>query len=135
MSFPAATLILSNSVSKEHQGIAASLVATIVNYSISLGLGFAGTVEVHLNRGGRTPQDILRGYRGAFYLGIGLAGLGMLISSIFLLRSYWRDRKAMRSSQAPFTLLSYDLEEYVPTQAKQQAPTPANPSVNLTRPG
>ncbi|KAK3941159.1 major facilitator superfamily-domain-containing protein [Diplogelasinospora grovesii] len=33
MSNPAATILLSNSVSKEHQGIAASLVVTTVNYS------------------------------------------------------------------------------------------------------
>lgn len=33
MSFPAATLILSNAVKKEHQGIGASLVNTVVNYS------------------------------------------------------------------------------------------------------
>jgi hypothetical protein len=31
MSFPAGTLILSNAVKKEHQGFAASLVATVVN--------------------------------------------------------------------------------------------------------
>lgn len=69
MSFPAATLILSNAVSKEHQGVAASLVNTVVNYSISLGLGFAGTVQVHVNNGGKTPEDLLKGYRGAFYMG------------------------------------------------------------------
>ncbi|KAK4159662.1 putative drug resistance protein [Cladorrhinum sp. PSN259] len=46
MSNPAATILLSNSVSKEHQGIAASLVVTTVNYSISLALGIAGTIEV-----------------------------------------------------------------------------------------
>lgn len=37
-SFPASSLILSNAVKKEHQGIAASLVNTVVNYSISLAL-------------------------------------------------------------------------------------------------
>ena len=37
MSFPAATIILSGSVPKEHQGIAASLVLTTTSYSISLG--------------------------------------------------------------------------------------------------
>ncbi|KAK3070499.1 hypothetical protein LTS18_015091, partial [Coniosporium uncinatum] len=64
MSFPAATLILSNAVKKEHQGIGASLVNTVVNYSISIGLGFAGTVEVHVNGGGSTPEMVLKGYRG-----------------------------------------------------------------------
>lgn len=93
MSFPAATLLLSNSVRKEHQGVAASLVNTVVNYSISLGLGFAGTVEVHVNRGGRTPGDVLKGYRGAWYMGMGLSGLGLVISVVYLVRSYVLERK------------------------------------------
>ncbi|MCJ1460218.1 hypothetical protein MMC28_010597 [Mycoblastus sanguinarius] len=92
MSFPAATLILSNSVPKEHQGMGASLVNTIVNYSISLGLGFAGTVEGHVNHGGKTPKDVLLGFRGAWYMGIGLSGLGLFLSLSFLAKGYWRDR-------------------------------------------
>ncbi|KAI3392307.1 hypothetical protein diail_5890, partial [Diaporthe ilicicola] len=93
MSFPAATLILSNAVKKEHQGIAASLVATVVNYSISLGVGFGGTVEVHVNNGGRSKADLLKGYKGALYLGIGLAGLGLAICLVFLARDKWRASK------------------------------------------
>lgn len=93
MSFPAATVMLSNSVAKKHQGIAASLVTTVVNYSISLGLGFAGTVEVHVNNGGLTFEDTLKGYRGALYMGIGTAGLGLIVSVLYLVRGYWSDRK------------------------------------------
>ncbi|KAH7049287.1 hypothetical protein B0J12DRAFT_574349 [Macrophomina phaseolina] len=85
MSFPAATIILSNHVPKRHQGIAASLVTTVVNYSISWGLGIAGTVEVHVNEGGANE---LAGYRGAWYSGIGLSGLGIIISLLFVLSSY-----------------------------------------------
>ncbi|OJD36920.1 yor378w-like protein [Diplodia corticola] len=85
MSFPAATIILSNHVPKRHQGIAASLVTTVVNYSISWGLGIAGTVEVHVNNGG---ENILAGYRGAWYSGIGLAGLGIIIAMLFVFSSY-----------------------------------------------
>ena len=77
MSFPAATIILSRSMPKEHQGLAASLVNTVVNYSISIGLGFAGTVEYNVNHGG---TDILLGYRGAWYMGVGLAGLGIIVA-------------------------------------------------------
>lgn len=87
MSFPAGTLLLSNAVAREHQGIAASLVATVVNYSIALGLGFAGTVEYRVNNGGATPADMLKGFRGALYLGVGLAGLGCLICFVFLFKS------------------------------------------------
>lgn len=93
MSFPAATLILSDAVSKKHQGIAASLVNTIVNYSISLGLGLAGTVESHVNHGGTTPEDILLGFRGAWYMGIGLSGFGLFLSLIFLAKGYRNDRR------------------------------------------
>jgi MFS family permease len=92
MSFPAATIILSNAVSKRHQGIAASLVNTVVNYSISLALGFAGTAEVHVNNGGQTKGDVLRGYRGALYVAIGLAGLGWALSVIFVIHHHRKTR-------------------------------------------
>lgn len=94
MSFPAATLMLSDSVEKKHQGIAASLVTTIVNYSISLSLGFAGTVEVHVNNGGHTPSDTLKGYRCALYFSTGLGGLGIFLSVVFTLKCYWEERRS-----------------------------------------
>ena len=81
MSFPAGTIILSDLVPKEHQGIAASLVVTIVNYSISIGLGIAGTVEVHVNEGGSNEE---KGYRAAFYAAIGLSGLGFILAMLFV---------------------------------------------------
>ena len=80
MSFPSATIILSNSMPREHQGMAASLVTTVVNYSISLGLGFAGTVESRILADGGTT---LQGYRSAWYMGIGLAGLGIVVAVAF----------------------------------------------------
>ncbi|PHH78423.1 hypothetical protein CDD80_6928 [Ophiocordyceps camponoti-rufipedis] len=45
-SFPASTLIVSNAVARRHQGVGASLVSTVVNYGIALGVGFAGTAEM-----------------------------------------------------------------------------------------
>jgi MFS family permease len=92
MSFPAATLIMSNAVKREHQGMAASLVNTIVNYSISIGVGIAGTVEVQVNHGANSPANELRGYRGAMYVGIILSGLGVLVSLLFLLKIHLTKR-------------------------------------------
>jgi len=89
MSFPAATIILSNAVERQHQGVAASLINTVVNYSISLALGFAGTVEIHVNHGGLIAEDVLHGYRGAWYMGIGLAGFGIFLSGLYVAKSYW----------------------------------------------
>ncbi|KAK8111350.1 uncharacterized protein PG998_007807 [Apiospora kogelbergensis] len=79
MSFPAATLLLSNSVSKKHQGIAASLVATVINYSMSIGIGIGGTVEAQVTRGAVTKERVLSGYRAALLTGVGLAGTGAII--------------------------------------------------------
>jgi len=66
----------------EQQGIAASLVNTVINYSISIGLGIAGTVESQVNDGGR---NLLQGYRGAWYVGIGLDGVGILLACCLIL--------------------------------------------------
>lgn len=38
------------------------------------------------------PVDILRGYRGAIYFGVGLVGLGLMVSLAFLAKSYWNER-------------------------------------------
>jgi hypothetical protein len=90
MSFPAATLLLSNLMAKEHQGVAGSLVNTVVNYSISIALGIAGTIEVHVNSGG---DDLLKGYRAAWYLGIGLAGSGAICAAIFGVHTWRTSRR------------------------------------------
>ncbi|KAF6809475.1 major facilitator superfamily transporter [Colletotrichum musicola] len=92
MSFPAATLILSDAVAREHQGIGASLVNTVVNYGIALGVGFAGTVEVNIARGATSTEDRFKGFRAAMYMGIGLAALGLCVSLSFLTRE-WRHRR------------------------------------------
>ncbi|PKX97740.1 MFS general substrate transporter [Aspergillus novofumigatus IBT 16806] len=96
-SFPAATIIFSDAVPLKYQGIGASVVMTIVNYSISLGLGFAGTVEREVNRGGHTYDDKKRGYRGAFYFEVGLAGLGLMMSLVFLVKDHLR-KKAKKAA-------------------------------------
>ncbi|EXJ58585.1 hypothetical protein A1O7_06012 [Cladophialophora yegresii CBS 114405] len=84
MSFPAATLIMSNYFPPQQQGVAGSLISTVVNYSISLGLGLASTVEVHVNNNGLDP---MAGIRGAWFMGVGLGGLGVLICIAFIIRS------------------------------------------------
>ncbi|KAF2788853.1 major facilitator superfamily MFS-1 [Melanomma pulvis-pyrius CBS 109.77] len=99
MSFPAGTLILSNTVKKEHQGMGASLVNTVVNYSISIGVGIAGTVDVQLGRGGRTKEDLLRGYRSALYLAVGLSALGMCLALLLLVKMFILGKKESRDEE------------------------------------
>ena len=68
--FTAAAIIASNSVRRSQQGIAGSLIGTLQLYATSIGLGFAGVVEVHTNDHGIDP---VKGYRSALYFGVGLA--------------------------------------------------------------
>lgn len=85
MNFPAATLILSETVPREQQGIAASLVATVVNYSISLSLGVAGTIIEQVSPG-LDPNSYLKGVRSALYFCIGLSAAGLLVALYGVIR-------------------------------------------------
>ena len=80
ISFPAASLIVSNMMPAHQQGVAASMVNTAINWSISLGLGIAGTVESELLKRG---HSVLEGYRGGLYVGMGLSAAGVLVALIF----------------------------------------------------
>lgn len=93
-SFPSCTVIFSDAVPRAYQGMGASIIVTVINYSISLGLGFAGTLETNINNGGHTDADKLHGYRGALWLGTGLAGLGFVLSVIFTAKQYLRSRRS-----------------------------------------
>ncbi|GAB7365825.1 hypothetical protein MBLNU230_g7157t1 [Neophaeotheca triangularis] len=75
ISFPASATILSNSVPREHQGVSASVVNTVVNYSIAIGIGIAGTVEVYVGQ-----NDLLAGYRAAMWVSVGLGGCAVAFS-------------------------------------------------------
>ncbi|KAK7180064.1 hypothetical protein DPSP01_011192 [Paraphaeosphaeria sporulosa] len=105
VSFPASTLFLSDSVSIEHQGISASLVNTIINYSIAIGLGIAGTVEYQVVRG-TSNKSILQGYRAAQWTSVGLAGLGLGVALLLVVLK--RQRTLGKSEQT-----ACDSEEYV----------------------
>jgi MFS family permease len=96
MSFPAGTILLSRAMPKEHQGLAASLVNTLVNYSISIGLGIAGTVESQMNPDG---TRVLFGYRSAFYVGIGLACMGICVALTFVFTELKSAKKAQSDEE------------------------------------
>ncbi|KAJ9134282.1 hypothetical protein NKR23_g10271 [Pleurostoma richardsiae] len=89
-SFPAATIIFSNAVPHQYQGMGASIVMTVVNYSTALGLGFAGTIETNVNHGGATESERLSGYRSSLWFSVGLAGLGLALSIIFVVKPHWQ---------------------------------------------
>lgn len=82
MCFPAGTLLLSDFMPPEHQGLAASLVTTVVNYSISIGLGIAGTVESYTNDDGTKTRE---GIANARWSGVALAATALVVSLFYCL--------------------------------------------------
>ncbi|KAF2735793.1 MFS general substrate transporter [Polyplosphaeria fusca] len=117
LSYPAANILLSSALPREKQGIAASLVSTMVNYSISCGLGFAGSIDRYViadaakRRGwqpspdnpaplsdhSQTATEIrLEGLRGAYYFAVGLGGLGMAVAFVYILVSHRRQKLQAR---------------------------------------
>ncbi|KAF1735901.1 putative MFS-type transporter [Beauveria bassiana] len=88
----AAQVIASNSVTRKHQGIASSLVGTLNLYGISLGLGFAGTIEVEVAKKSKSPllgaaatmESIMSGFKAALYFSAALAAVGLLLDFAFV---------------------------------------------------
>ena len=104
LSFASSSILISDAVLEEEQGVAGSFVATVVQYSIAIGLGIAATVEAHVNKGG---SDLILGYRGALWLGICFAAVGFFVVVLFV-----RDRRfdgeknpqtELRSKEIPST--------------------------------
>ena len=95
ISFPASSLILSNMVPRHLQGVAASLVNTVVNYSISIGLGVAGTAEREVRLNGAST---LHGYRVALWVSVGMAGTSLLIALCFALYSQFTGQTVTEAS-------------------------------------
>ena len=81
LSFASSGILISNAVLPEEQGVAGSFISTVVQYSIAIGLGIAATVEAHVNKSG---SDIILGFRGAYWLGIGFAAVAFFIVVLFV---------------------------------------------------
>lgn len=121
LSYPTANMLLSSTLPKEKQGVAASLVSTLVNYSISCGLGIAGTIDryvtkAHATKGGssRGPPPLsevsetlsknrLVGFRASFWFAVAFSALGMVVASAFIVVTERRKREQKRVAkvQAP----------------------------------
>lgn len=96
ISFPASTTILSDAVPVKHQGASTSLVNTVINYSIAIGLGIAGTVEAEVSHQG---VNQLRGYRAALWSSVGLAALAFGIAWVYAVCTFQEQRSSRKSSQ------------------------------------
>lgn len=79
--YVAAQIIASNSVQPHEQGVAGSLIGTLNLYGNSLGLGFAGTVEVYVR--GSSGNNVI-GFRAALWFGFALAVAAGMLNRLFV---------------------------------------------------
>lgn len=79
--FTAAQIVASNAVGRAQQGIAASLVGVLLLYGNSLGLGFAGTIEIQIDK---SAGSGVLGYRAALWFGCGIALLALALDLGFV---------------------------------------------------
>ncbi|KAJ6127717.1 hypothetical protein N7471_008934 [Penicillium samsonianum] len=79
--YTAGQIIASNSVRRNQQGIAASVIGTLNLYGNSLGLGFASTIEVQIAR--RSGSQIM-GYRAALLFGVAISAVALILDVCFV---------------------------------------------------
>ena len=85
MSYPAASLIVSNALPESRQGVGASMINAVVNLSVSFGLGVAGTVQSRvIAHGNGSASALLRAQRSAHWVGVALAGFGVAVTVLFV---------------------------------------------------
>lgn len=86
MTNPAAMVIVGeNKPGDVDEGMPTSLTFAVSMYAMSTALGMAGAVVKKAHGG---EGDVLLGYRGAQYFGLGLAGLALVIASALVFMSY-----------------------------------------------
>ncbi|RYO77347.1 hypothetical protein DL766_007943 [Monosporascus sp. MC13-8B] len=79
--YTAAQIIASNSVNRSQQGIAGSLVGSLLLYGNSLGLGFASTIESQV---GKRSSGTVRRYRSALYFAVGICVVALALDLAFV---------------------------------------------------
>ncbi|KAL2797910.1 efflux pump antibiotic resistance protein [Aspergillus keveii] len=81
--YTAGQIIASNSVRRNQQGVAGSIIGTLNLYGNSLGLGFASTVEVQI---AKTSRNTIAGYRAALYFGVAISAVALILDVAFVRR-------------------------------------------------
>nr|UJH94636.1 ST.26 [Starmerella bombicola] len=90
-SFPAGSIILSDELPPKLQGMAGSLLTTMVMYGMSMFLGIAGTVEAEVLK--RKPGDTLAASRACMEFAVGLSSAAVVVSIIVALMTLHKVRK------------------------------------------
>lgn len=92
LSFASASVFVTSSVKRKYQGTAGSLVNTVINVSMSLGVGIAGIVESTYLKSKDTgdagwtasSEEVLESYRAAWWFSLAICLSGLLLTLVFV---------------------------------------------------
>lgn len=93
MSFPAASILMSNFLPEEHQAIGGSLINATVIYANAFFFVLAGSVEQRI---ATLTGSMLKGFRAAMYFSTGIAGLGVFIGVLFIIFEQIEERSHVK---------------------------------------
>ncbi|KAI9036820.1 MFS general substrate transporter [Aspergillus affinis] len=93
--YTAGQIIASNSVRRNQQGIAGSIIGTLNLYGNSLGLGFASTIETQIAK----TAGRIWGYRAALYFGVGISVVALVLD-VFFVRMVKDEREGWQGDDA-----------------------------------
>lgn len=100
-SFPSGSIVLSEHLPPECQGMAGSLINAIVNYSNSLFLGMSQTVSNEVQS--RIPGKPLLALRSAMYFGVGLSAMALFLLVCFTAVEAYEGKVRMPRRTSPRT--------------------------------
>ncbi|CCF57477.1 hypothetical protein KAFR_0C04860 [Kazachstania africana CBS 2517] len=94
VAFPSATLLLSNGVLNEQQGLAAALAATALNYGTALGPGVATLIITYQCDDclARSDGRFVHAVHIAGYVAIGTAGIAVVVAIFGSITEYYKER-------------------------------------------
>lgn len=109
-SFPASSILLSDELPHEIQGMAGSLIMTMINYGISFFVGVSGTIESQIGK--HNGDDLLGEIRACAYFAIGLAGASTVIAVILgIYHHYHKYRTRHHNMEAGYETEDSESEE------------------------
>lgn len=86
LAFGALTIAATDGVAEEEQGVASGVLSTSLQFGAALGLAIATAVNVAATGPGRSPDELLDGYRAALAVPFAAALLGVAVAALGAVR-------------------------------------------------
>ena len=80
LSYPVINMYVMESVARDKQGLAGGLMNTVIQIAGVIGLGVSSSIYDAVVGDATEPEIIIKGYRAAYWLSVGVAGFGCILT-------------------------------------------------------